>query len=907
MQIFPRDAQSLFKIANSLSLAVANYKPIPIVPPTGTLAVNGTNAITGLNGSNGTFAVNGTTSSIAIPNRFQVLGGNATSSTSNAATEQSLVNPAANVSEWGIPSTLNLDTSTASPLHLAAQATIGPGNCPVQTTPYVPIGGWEALPAPIFAPFDPVRANIMRYRQQQGVNLGSWFAQENWMEWSLFSCSINGKAGELDLLGGWGTTPDGVANATAFLEKHWDTWVREDDFAKLAAIGINTVRIPIGHWSVGPYYAENSKFEPWKDVYQFSWRYIARAINWAAKYDIGVILDMHGAYGSQNGQSHSGISDGSVEFFTPDNMNRTTDLLVWLAHEISDVTNVVGIQLLNEPKDRTALWTWYNSTMDAMRNASSYAQTMPLYFHDAFKLEKGAQFVANRTDFVVQDHHSYYVYTPSDIALSAKAHIRQINGRISDWMSGQSDIARRNLIVGEWSCALADNSKDQSDNPEAAQRTFCEAQRDVYSSVSAGWTFWSYKMENCDKNPGWCFQSAVNKYLPRTFDSWGLGNVAPLLYNASSVEAQNASSNILAALRDIQLPAKALQLFRSGNSTQEQDEADGIATTFENDTQSGPQSTTTSSTSKSLTATSSAATASSSTSSSSTSTSATNVFTATTSASATMSTATATSSSTTDSSSSSTSSTSSTDAATSTSTAAGSSSSTSSPATTGSSSSSVSASSTAAAEKVFSTSNSSASSASSSASASTTATAEKVLSTPKSLITRPFIGKVIPSNDDPSSSSSYADESNIASRRRRAVSSSASLRRRGTGSLAGRAAALVIRDREVLRKRQAAQTALVQKSGYSDGFMSAKIFASSIGLSRIGFTEQYINDSWTARVASGKIPASFSKADVNNYKKQFRSGLSDAEGAIISAVKTTLATPAGAVIGSSSGTGSSSS
>ncbi|KAK0567076.1 Glucan 1,3-beta-glucosidase 3 [Tilletia horrida] len=748
MKFLPRDTADLFKIATSLSLAVANYKPVPLVPNANDLVVNA-----------------------SIPsgaNRFQTITGQP------------------DASDWGVPSTLNLSTPVASPLHLAAQSTIGPGNCPIQTQAYTPIGGWEALPPPLFAPFDPVRANIMRYRQQQGVNLGSWFAQENWMEWSLFSCAVDGKAGELDLLGGWGKSASGVANATAFLEKHWDTWIREDDFAKLAAIGINTVRIPIGHWSVGPFYALNSRFEPWADVYQFSWRYIARAINWAAKYDIGVILDLHGAYGSQNGQSHSGISDGSIDFFQPANMKRTTDLLVWMANEISDVTNIVGIQLLNEPVDRAELWPWYNDTMNAMRNASSYAATVPLYFHDAFKLEKGAKFVANRTDFVVQDHHSYYVYTPSDIALSAKAHIRQISGRISDWMSGQSDIARRNLIVGEWSCALAQNSKDQSSDPEGDQRRFCEAQKDVYAATSAGWTFWSYKMENCDRNAGWCFQSAVNKYLSRTFDAWGLGTVAPLLYNASSVEAKMASTNILNALRDIQLPASALQLFRADNSsTTEQDIANGIATTFESDDQSGSRVLNSTAANKTLATTS-------------------------------------------------------------------------------------------------------------------TLSSAKTPATPKSLLARPFIGKVMSpaaaassSEEDSSSNFDAVPNTNNAQRRRSIAE------KRGVGSPGARAAALVARDRMQAQKRAAALTSLVNKSGYSDGFMSAKIFASSIGLSRIGFIEQYIADSWDARVDSGKIAAGFSKTDVNSYKKQFRAGLKDAESAIIQAVQTTLATAGGSTTASS--------
>lgn len=37
-----------------------------------------------------------------------------------------------------------------------------------------------------------------------------------------------------------------MQNARQILERHWDTFITEDDFRWLSEIGINTVRIPIG-------------------------------------------------------------------------------------------------------------------------------------------------------------------------------------------------------------------------------------------------------------------------------------------------------------------------------------------------------------------------------------------------------------------------------------------------------------------------------------------------------------------------------------------------------------------------------------------------------------------------------------------------------------------------------------
>jgi glucan 1,3-beta-glucosidase len=37
------------------------------------------------------------------------------------------------------------------------------------------------------------------------------------------------------------------------------------------------------------------------DKYESQWSYVLKAIEWAAKYNIGVLMDFHAAEGSQNG------------------------------------------------------------------------------------------------------------------------------------------------------------------------------------------------------------------------------------------------------------------------------------------------------------------------------------------------------------------------------------------------------------------------------------------------------------------------------------------------------------------------------------------------------------------------------------------------------------------------------
>lgn len=370
---------------------------------------------------------------------------------------------------------------------------------------------------PEFAPFDNKIASIYRYRKQQSVNLGSWFVQENWMVPSIFKCASGNKAGELDVASGWGNT----TNSRQLLERHWDTWIQDSDFAYLRSIGINTVRLPIGFWSLGPSFCQGTPFEDVSDVYVNSWPRVLQAIKTAEGYGIGVLIDLHGAPGSQNGQSHSGTSDGKVGLFdSADYMNKTINVLTFLTEHLTCVNNVVGIQLLNEPVNVPNLPEFYERTLTAVRGVSEEAATFPFYIHDAFNLNQYGNFVANRTDFLVEDHHSYFVYTPSDQAESAQGHTHDVNTTIYDSLASTAGRERGNLVVDEWSCALTDKSLSQESNPSTAQQNFCTEQMEVYASSSAGWSFWSYYMEDCRDNGGWCFKQAVGNSLPATFFSY---------------------------------------------------------------------------------------------------------------------------------------------------------------------------------------------------------------------------------------------------------------------------------------------------------------------------------------------------------------------------------------------------
>lgn len=320
---------------------------------------------------------------------------------------------------------------------------------------------------------------------------------------SVFECAAGNKLAEIDIANGWGS----LDGAQAVLERHWDTFINESDFQYLATIGINTVRIPLGYWNLGPKFMSGTPFEPVASVYENCWPRVLRAVNQAAKVGVGVLLDLHGAVGSQNGQPHSGVSDGKTQLFdSQDNMDKTVEVLAFLAEQFASTNNVVGIELLNEPAYIDELPDFCElglpcffrdlrgfldtQAIDAVRKTAPNARTMPLYMHDGFDIDRFSTYISNRTDFVVQDHHSYFVFSAEDQKESGSQHTRDVEGAIAKSLLDVSHKVHRNLVVDEWSCALTPQSLESDGNATEVRKQFCTDQMGVYANTTAGWSFW---------------------------------------------------------------------------------------------------------------------------------------------------------------------------------------------------------------------------------------------------------------------------------------------------------------------------------------------------------------------------------------------------------------------------------
>lgn len=322
-------------------------------------------------------------------------------------------------------------------------------------------------------------------RALRGVNLGGWLLLEKWMTEALFVGT--GAIDEYTFM-----QTDGAAKK---LERHRRTFIREADFKWLAKHGIEAVRIPIGYWIFGgdePYAAGIS--------------YLDWAVKMAQRYNLKVLLDLHGAKGSQNGKDHSGRVGGREWYRRYDYRQQTIDVLVRLAERYYHYDCIWGIELLNEPKIgllHMTLRRFYNQAYDALMKAARPG--IHIIFHDAFTPQLMSGAILGSPSFpVAMDVHWYQFGSLFQKIQNLTAYFRKLGRRRALIARLQR---RQPIVVGEWSVVL-NGAVLGGASPEKEQELFKEhagRQLEVYDQALA-WFYWTYKTES---RGIWHFRSQV--------------------------------------------------------------------------------------------------------------------------------------------------------------------------------------------------------------------------------------------------------------------------------------------------------------------------------------------------------------------------------------------------------------
>lgn len=323
----------------------------------------------------------------------------------------------------------------------------------------------------------------------RGVNLGGWFVLERWMSQALFE-GVVGKDETVFC--------QQKPSAEAFLHQHWETFITEDDFIWLAKLKINLVRLPFPWWVFG------------EDKPYFSClKWLDRAMDWAAKHNLSVLLDLHTAPGCQNGFDNGGIEGVCNWHLDQANIQRTIDVLAQVANRYKDHPALWGIEALNEPRwdiDLGLIQKFYLDTYQRLRQILSPEHT--LVFHDAFRNDEWEEFFKdNQLDNVVLDLHLYQNFDD-------RFHEAGIINNLIFPLQEQIEVIDRvskmvRCIVGEWSLGMHPKNLAHLDrfNRHLALRSFGSNQLLAFER-GYGWVFWNYKIASESYN--WNFRKLVD-------------------------------------------------------------------------------------------------------------------------------------------------------------------------------------------------------------------------------------------------------------------------------------------------------------------------------------------------------------------------------------------------------------
>ena len=204
--------------------------------------------------------------------------------------------------------------------------------------------------------------------QLKGVNLGAWLVREDWLnpdhigvtdeEYAKMSPAdqaiydqYKGKIYDGEMIYDVLEKRFGREKAQELLNLFYDGWITEWDLDNIKAMGFNCVRVPF--WYRNFYYDDKgTKILDENGEWDFS------RLDWVveecSKRELYVILDMHGAVGSQSDAPHSGRAFQGAQLMEKSEQGEeyrrlTDELWTAVASRFAGNPAVAMYDLLNEP------------------------------------------------------------------------------------------------------------------------------------------------------------------------------------------------------------------------------------------------------------------------------------------------------------------------------------------------------------------------------------------------------------------------------------------------------------------------------------------------------------------------------------------------------------------------------
>lgn len=374
----------------------------------------------------------------------------------------------------------------------------------------------------------------------KGVNLGNWLVLEKWMNPALFE----GTTAEDEYYLPTQLSPEVYE---ARIKIHRSEYITERDFVTIKRMGMDSVRIPV------PYFIFGDR-KPFIGCIEE----LDKAFNWAEKYGLTILIDLHTVPLSQNGFDNGGISGVCKWAQNPDEVEFVLGVLERLAKRYGHRKGLFGIQPLNEPVTEN-MWETMDvqnryapadpelakgsapitmeflrkSYLEAYDRISTY---MPkekyVVLHDGFELMAWKDFMQEeKYSNVILDTHQYLMVAEArGCSQTIEGYLKYVREELEPQITEMEKYFP--VICGEWclfnslACGC-DTKGGQSvlNGVEGSERESLstEEKKEIYATLAkaqlelwdkcSGYFYWSYKLLTDTVNtPGWI-----------GWDSWDLG------------------------------------------------------------------------------------------------------------------------------------------------------------------------------------------------------------------------------------------------------------------------------------------------------------------------------------------------------------------------------------------------
>ena len=340
-----------------------------------------------------------------------------------------------------------------------------------------------------------------------GTNLGNWLVLEKWMKPDLFASTKTEDET-------WLSRKLSAEEFADLIKEHRDTYICEEDFRYIAETGLNTVRLPVPYFTFG----DRPPFVgclPWID----------KAFDWAEKYGLRILLDLHTVPYSQNGYDNGGITGVCKWCKHPEEVEFALTVLEQLAERYGKRTGLYGIEVLNEPiswivyvtapstgkavdKEEAKgsgyvplpfLKSFYTEAYKRIRRYMGTDKTV--VFHDGFRLTSWNRFFReSKFENVALDTH-IYIFAMESFAPVSKPWVYKLFINMN-----RRQIARVQkyvpVIVGEW--CICNKYADRTGKSIMEAEEYEREQRKKYREIAgfeldawgeaAGWFYWNYQL-----------------------------------------------------------------------------------------------------------------------------------------------------------------------------------------------------------------------------------------------------------------------------------------------------------------------------------------------------------------------------------------------------------------------------